>query len=139
MRRVRFENINVLGAGLPFTSGIVGNPDHPISDVTLANVHISASGGGTPEDAARVPPERIDSSLEPNWMKTLPAFGLYVRHARDIAVRDCSFVVERADARPAIVLDDVSGADLADIRSSAATDGDVREQASRAVRIGEMS
>jgi hypothetical protein len=40
----------------------------------------------------------------------LPAHALYVRHAKNLAVRNLEVRFENADTRPAIVLDDVSGA-----------------------------
>jgi hypothetical protein len=43
-------------------------------------------------------------------MGTLPAFGFYGRHAERLTLRDVEFTFEQADARPAIVLDDVQGA-----------------------------
>jgi hypothetical protein len=33
-----------------------------------------------------------------------------VRHARNISIKDVSFTVDKPDARPAVVLDDVQGA-----------------------------
>ena len=40
----------------------------------------------------------------------LPAHGLYVRHAKNLSVRDVAVSFAATDTRPAIVLDDVSGA-----------------------------
>ena len=39
----------------------------------------------------------------------LPAWGLYVRHATGLQLRDISLRLLNPDARPAVVLDDVSG------------------------------
>jgi polygalacturonase len=136
VRRVRFSDINVSGADWRFPCGIVGIPDKAIEDVTLSNVHVASGGGGTAEDAALVPPERRNSSLEPSFMGTLPAFGLYVRHARNIAARDVTFTVERPDARPAIVLDDVLGAQVDGLRSPAERAGAIRSPNSREVVTG---
>lgn len=138
VRRVRFSDINVSGADGRYPCGIVGIEDKAIEDVTLANVHVRSSGGGTGEDAARVPPERRNSSLEPSFMGTLPAFGLYVRHARGIAAKDVSFTTEQPDARPAIVLDDVAGAQIAGLRTSVPVAGAVRASRSSDVQIGNV-
>jgi hypothetical protein len=50
----------------------------------------------------------------------LPAFGLYVRHARDLTLRNVDLRVERADARPALVADDVAGLQLTGFTGGAA-------------------
>lgn len=112
VRGVEFSGITAFGALGDYPSGIVGIADGRIDDVTLDNVHIHSGGGGTAEDAARVPPERRNSSLEPSWMGKLPACGLYVRHARNIRLGHCTFEMEKADARPAVVFDDVCGASV---------------------------
>ncbi|MFT4074417.1 MAG: glycosyl hydrolase family 28-related protein [Asticcacaulis sp.] len=110
VRRVRFSDITVSGALGAFPCGIVGVEDGIIEDVSLDNVHVVNSGGGTAEDAARIPPERRNSSLEPSFMGVFPAHGLYVRHARNLTIRNSSFEVTAPDARPALYFDDVSGA-----------------------------
>ena len=139
VRRVRFADINVSGADGRYPCGIVGIPDKAIDDVSLQGVHVACTGGGTAEDAARVPPERRTSSLEPSFMGTLPAFGLYVRHARNIAAKDVTFTAEKSDARPAILLDDVAGAQIDGLRSSADKAGAVRATASSDVAVGAVA
>ena len=39
---------------------------------------------------------------------TLPAYGFYVRHARNVSLRDVQVGFEAEDLRPPFVLDDVS-------------------------------
>jgi hypothetical protein len=39
---------------------------------------------------------------------TLPAHGLYLRHARDVSLRNLELLAEQSDVRPALVVDDVS-------------------------------
>ncbi|MDP5278943.1 glycosyl hydrolase family 28-related protein [Sphingomonas sp. DG1-23] len=139
VRRVRFSDINVSGADGRYPCGIVGIEDKAIEDVTLADVHVRCSGGGTAEDAARVPPERRNSSLEPSFMGTLPAFGLYVRHARGIAAKEVSFTTGQPDARPAIVLDDVAGAQIDGVRTSAPVVRAVEATRSSEVQVGSVA
>jgi polygalacturonase len=106
-RRVRFDNIQVSGADGRYPCGVQGIPDVPVIDVSFSNLHVVSSGGGTAEDAARTPKEKRETSLEVSFMGTLPAYGIYARNVRGLSVKDCTFAVERPDARPAIVLDDV--------------------------------
>jgi hypothetical protein len=42
----------------------------------------------------------------------LPAYGIYVRHASGLEFRDIDLGFAADDTRPAIVLDDVTGADF---------------------------
>ncbi len=133
-RGVQFSDINVSGANGAYPSGIVGVTDGLIEDVSLNNVHIHSSGGGTAEDAARIPPERRESSLEPSWMGKLPASGLYVRHARNINVTNCTFETDTPDARPAVVFDDASDCSVTNLKWSGPSQA-TAAQNSRNIRV----
>jgi hypothetical protein len=71
-------------------------------------------------------------------MKTFPAHGLWVRHARNVSIKDVSFSVDKADARPAVLLDDVQGATVDGLRSSLASSTAVRAVRSREVRVRDV-
>jgi len=137
VRRVRFSDIQVSGARMEYPSGVVGIVDGIIEDVSFRGVHVTAAGGGTAADAAWQVPERRNSSLEPSFMRTLPAHGLYARHVRNLSVTDCSFDVEKADARPAIALENVNGAVIDGLSSPKPRATAVRATAgSRNIAIG---
>jgi hypothetical protein len=42
----------------------------------------------------------------------IPAYGLYARHVNGLAARDIHFTLDTPDARAALRLDDVNGADI---------------------------
>jgi polygalacturonase len=139
VRRVRFSGINVSGAPGPYACGIVGNPGQPVEDVTFSDVHVRSAGGGTAEDAGRSIPERPASSLEPSFMGTFPAHGLYVRHARNVVLQDITFDVAAPDARPAVAFDDVAGAVVDGLRSTRDRSDAVRSTASSGIAIGDVT
>jgi polygalacturonase len=109
-RRVKFSDINVSGADPRYPCGVAGIADGPVEDVSFTNIDVTSRGGGTAEDAARVPEDRRATSLEVSFMGTLPAHGFFARHTRRLILRDMTFRTEAPDARPTIVLDDVRGA-----------------------------
>lgn len=88
---------------------ITGIPGHCVEDVLLENVKISYPGGGTREDAERVVPEDIARYPEQFFFGVLPAWGAYIRHARNIEFKNVTLETRGADARRKIVLDDVEG------------------------------
>ncbi len=101
---------------------IMGLPGHRPTDITLSNVRITFAGGGTPDEADRRDiPEKADEYPEYYMFGTLPAYGLYARHASGILLNNVCFTLENADARPAIVADDVEKIELNVF--SAASDG----------------
>jgi len=88
---------------------ISGIPGHFVENVTLENIQISYPGGGTEEQAKYEVPEHEARYPEPFFFGTLPSWGAYVRHARNVEFKNVSMNVRSADAREKIVLVDVEG------------------------------
>jgi polygalacturonase len=106
LRNVVISNVTAVGA--TDTSSIAGLPGHPIEVVTIENVRIVTAGAHW----RRVPldvPERPARYPEVTMFGSLPSFGLYLRHARDVTLRNVPLSVEQPDVRPALVVDDVTG------------------------------
>jgi polygalacturonase len=139
IRRVRFDDIGVSGANPRFPCGVEGIADGPVEDVSFSNLDIVSAGGGTAADAARDPEYRRETSLEVSYLGTLPAFGLYARHATRLRLRDCHFATEAADARPAIALRHVRGALIDGLTSPAATAAAVDARDSRDVVVAAVN
>jgi polygalacturonase len=112
IRRVRISNVVVSDADPRFASIIAGLPGHPIEDVSLSDIRILYKGGGTREQAALEPPERETNYPEPSMFGELPAYGLFIRHARGVELTNVSVGFMREDLRPAFHLEDVRGATL---------------------------
>jgi len=139
IRHVSISHVTALDVDARYPIIIAGLPGHPIEDLQLSDIHVLSRGGLTlamaaaqpadlvntfflrgpglsgPRDAF-LPPEQEKGYPEPSMFGLLPAYGAYVRHAKDISLRDVELAVAKADARPAIVLDDVAGADLDHVR-----------------------
>jgi len=98
--------------GARSASSIMGLPGYPVEDVYLGNIDIHHIGTGTPEDAAR--PVEEKPAEYPQWERwgPLPAWGLYVRHARSITCRDLRFRLQAPDARPCIHTEDAASVAL---------------------------
>lgn len=88
---------------------ITGIPGHEVEDVVLENVQVSFPGGGTAEDAQRVVPEDIARYPEQYFFGVLPAWGAYIRHARNIRFENVTLQTRVPDQRQKIVLEDVVG------------------------------
>lgn len=106
-------------------SGIVGIPDIPIENVVLKNVEIIYPGGGnknyayrgtSPEELDSIP-EMIDVYPEFSQFKELPAWGLFIRHAKGITLDNVRLVAGAKDYRPAVVADDVDGLVIKDLKT----------------------
>ncbi len=101
-------------------ASIVGQPDYPIKNITLRNIEILYPGGAQPFYAKRgLTPAELDSIPEmrqsyPEFsqFRELPAWGFYLRHARDITFENVTMKAQHPDYRPALVTDDVIGLKL---------------------------
>jgi len=102
---------------------IAGLPGHVIENVTLDNIRLRFTGGGSAEDASRDVPENPDKYPEFNMFGALPAYGLYVRHARNVTLRNLHAAFEQNEARPALICDDVQGLELAGCSLDSPEDG----------------
>jgi hypothetical protein len=80
-----------------------------VTEVRLEGIHLLSRGGGTAADAARSVPEMVRDYPEPMLFGPLPAWGLYARHVAGLHLRDITLRLQSPDARPAVMLDDVSG------------------------------
>jgi len=80
-----------------------------LEDISLQDVRITYGGGGTREEAAREVPQVAGEYFE---IGTPPAYGLYARNVRGLALNHVRFEVEKPDLRPAVVLDRVTDAAL---------------------------
>ncbi len=88
---------------------ISGIPGHFVENVVLENVKISYPGHGTEADAKRTVPEDESRYPEQFFFGVLPAWGAYVRHAKNVEFKNVEMTLRGNDARQQILLDDVDG------------------------------
>ncbi|MBN2452339.1 MAG: right-handed parallel beta-helix repeat-containing protein [Lentisphaeria bacterium] len=97
-----------------FESSLCGIPGHAVEDIRLEHIDIEYTGGGGPELATVSVPdaEVIAKYPEAQMFGRLPAYGLYCRHVRGLALTDVRTRCLQPDARPMLVCEDVRGLDL---------------------------
>lgn len=96
----------------PSPSSIIGLKGNYIENVTLENITISYPGGGDTNVACvRINeldkvPEMPEAYPEFSQHKELPAWGIYVRHAKNVLLKNITLTARKSDYREAIVFDD---------------------------------
>ena len=105
---------NVIATGIDARSGvqITGTAGQPIEGVRLENIRLVFNGGGTRENAARVPPELGTGYPEPGKMGVMPAYAVFARHVRDLELANFRASFAKDDLRPAMVCVDVDGLEI---------------------------
>ena len=140
IRRINIENVVVYGADPRYASIISGIPGHDVEDVKLSNIRIVAKGGLTLDDAARQPPDLVNTFFfratggvppreafatperekeypEPSMFGILPAWGFFIRHGRGIELNGIDLSTMQEDGRPAFVLEDVTGSHFENVHA----------------------
>lgn len=138
IRRIHIKDVNVeIPKGKPDTGyDIAGPPEediyphnllpaeiagltgYPIRDITLENINITFGGGADKKhayvslDSLANIPEREVEYPELSMFGELPSWGLYVRHAEGLHLKNVTLKYKETDFRPAVVIDDVKGIDI---------------------------
>jgi len=112
IRRINISNVVAYSENPKFCSMIVGIPGHPIEDVKMNNILIRIKGGAPKEQALVVVGEHEKNYPDPQEFGDMPAYGFFIRHAKNIELNHVELKLENDDFRPAFVLDDVTGASL---------------------------
>jgi len=108
----------VSGTNNVIPSSIIGLPERPVENVVLRNFAITYEGGGRRE-RAEVPLERLHQIPEKrgaypefSMFGELPAWGVFLRHARGVRFENVTLRLQTADFRSTLVADRVAALDL---------------------------
>ena len=115
LRNVIISNLIATNESL-ITSSITGIPESYVENVTVRDAIFTCKGTGTAEEANATVPEREESYPENRMFgHSLPAYGLYGRHVKDLTLENLRFNLASPDARPAVLLDDCHNVRLANL------------------------
>ncbi len=122
LRNVIFSNIRIDGGDIDPESrnsfiAVIGLPEHPVENFTFNNIHFTAFGGGTKEDARRNIPELVGIAPEHGPLgPALPTYGFYGRHVKGLTLDGIRLETKTKDLRPAIVFDDAKDVNLSRVQ-----------------------
>jgi hypothetical protein len=115
-------------------SSITGIPGHYVENIVIRDMIVNCMGGGTLEDFNREIPEK-ENAYPDNWMfyttlpgsslrhAELPAYGMYVRHAKNVRLENVQFNLMQPDCRPAIYFDDAKDITLRGFKATPSVNG----------------
>ncbi len=105
------SNVSNLG------SSITGIPNHYIENVSLNNIYISYSGGGTKEDALSIPHEKEEEYPESDMFDKLPAYGFFIRHVKNISLNNIHLSYREKEMRPVLECTDVDEIEISGLKA----------------------
>jgi polygalacturonase len=112
MRNILISNVIADGIGKMSGIQIMGLPEQPIEGVRLENIRLTSNGGGTAKDAALNPKELGTGYPEPEKIGTLPAYGIFARHVKDLELANITVNFLTNDLRSAASFADIQGLEI---------------------------
>lgn len=116
LKNVMISNIVAYNAST--TSSITGLPGYNVENVKISNMVIHTKGGGNTELARKKLNEGEKTYPESTMWGHLPASGLFVRHVKDIDIKDISILINENDMRPLMIFDDVAGLNVNNLQTN---------------------
>jgi polygalacturonase len=98
-------------------NAISGVPGQVIENVVLRDIAFEFTGGGSADLAKRTVPENVKGYPGVGLFGKLPAYGFFVRHARNVVFDNVRLSFATDDHRPAVACDDVDGVTIARLQA----------------------
>jgi polygalacturonase len=118
LKNVLISNI-IANARSRISSCISGIPGFHIENIIIRDMIVNCMGGGTLQDANRSIPENEKAYPENRMFgNILPAYGMYIRHAKNILLDNVQFNLLEPDYRPAIVLEQTRDIEVHDLKAT---------------------
>ena len=117
LRRINISNVVAYGANPDYASLLLGIPGYDIEDVKMDNITILVKGGAPKEQTALIVPEKENAYPDPQEFGKIPAYGFFIRHAKNITMTNVELKLENEDSRPPFILEDVKGATFINVRA----------------------
>jgi polygalacturonase len=109
LRNVHISQVNAVG-GDAIGCALSGLPGHPLENILLEGIQLESAGGGRAVVSVEDYPEKYP---EYSMFGPLPGHGFYCRHVRNLTLNGFEVKTLRPDQRPALVLDEIAGLELA--------------------------
>ena len=119
LRNVILSDIQATAVTDSIGCSITGLPDHPVENVTLRNIRLEFLGRGTTQHVRLDLLEKEAKYPEYRMFGMLPAYGFYVRHARNVVFDGAQLTHTDPDERPALVVDDVENLRVSELDAEA--------------------
>lgn len=116
-KRILIDNVMVSCSNSRYGSMLMGIPGHDVEDIVFSNIWIKIKGGAPASQATVSVPELENIYPDPQEFGDIPAYGFFIRHAKNIQMTNINLEFDEPDARPVFILDDVKGADFFNINA----------------------
>ncbi len=102
-----------------------------IENISFSDVNLTVKGGHAAADAGLIPPELGVGRYNVSDFQIQPSYGFWIRHVKNLTLKNCNIKTEKADGRYAVVLDDVHNAKITRLK---VTNEGVADEAIKIIR-----
>lgn len=106
LKDIMIENILGTRISTDYGCNITGLVEYPVENVLLKNINLEFEGGGLVSDSFREIPENGASYPSGRMFGRIPAYGVFMRHVKNITMENVWLRFSKVDVRPAILCDD---------------------------------
>ncbi|HWF66405.1 MAG TPA: glycoside hydrolase family 28 protein [Acidobacteriaceae bacterium] len=121
-RNIAITNIDASGANSVGCS-VTELPGYYVENVSLRNIRIAFAGGGTVQDAQRTVDEKSADYPESTMFGTLPSYGFFARHAKNVLFDHLDLTAVTPDFRPALHCSDVQNVEVVGLKAAGQGEG----------------
>ena len=105
LRNILISNIVVTGASQ--ASLLTGIPGYPVENITIRNLKVSCTGGGSFQGKPESVPELVNEYPDTDMFGPIPAYGFYCRHLKNLKLEEIDLRLQKPDQRPALLFEAV--------------------------------
>ncbi len=117
IKNLVFKNIKATSHS-KMASSITAYPGTYVKNILLENIVLDNMGKGTDKDAEIAFPENPKAYPENRMYGAVyPASGFYIRHAKNIQLKNIQLSVRNQDARPSIVMEDMHNITISNLQA----------------------
>lgn len=108
LKDITLSDIMATAVASDYCCSVNGMASRKVEKILLKNIDIQFEGGKPKDHAPSVVPEREKAYPNGRMFGKLPAFGFFIRHAKNVTLENVALRVAGEDQRPALWCDDVA-------------------------------
>ncbi|MCD6598335.1 MAG: glycoside hydrolase family 28 protein [Bacteroidales bacterium] len=118
LKEIIIENIQGTRISSEYGCSVSGIQNMPVENIVLRNINLEFEGSGKVADSYRQIPEREKNYPKGSIFGILPAYGFFIRHAKNITLENVRLSFAQEDQRPALLCDDVEQLEIKGLKAS---------------------
>lgn len=117
LKNIIIENIQGTRICSEYGCAISGIQNIPVEEIVLRNINLEFEGSGKVDDSYRQIPEREKNYPSGSIFGILPAYGFFIRHAKNITLENIRLRFIQEDQRPALLCDNVEQLEIKGLKA----------------------